>query len=184
MGLPDVRYPDGTEVAPQLVILELRFDLDLYAGVRPVRVLAGAPLAARASRRRIDCVSDPRDRPRASSLARQGGSRRDGRRRCDTRIITRPAPSGSCDRAFELARRRAAAGTLRVTCVDKANVLPSMAFFRSIFDEVAARYPDIAADCMYVDATALLPRARALGRSTCWSPRTCSATSSRTSARR
>ncbi len=30
-----------------------------------------------------------------------------------------------------------------------------MAFFRSIFLEVAARHPDIAADCMYVDATAL-----------------------------
>ena len=30
-----------------------------------------------------------------------------------------------------------------------------MAFFRSIFLEIAARHPDIAADCMYVDATAL-----------------------------
>lgn len=34
MGLPDVRYPDGTEVSPQL---DLRFDLGLCAGVRPVR---------------------------------------------------------------------------------------------------------------------------------------------------
>jgi 3-isopropylmalate dehydrogenase len=30
-----------------------------------------------------------------------------------------------------------------------------MAFFRSIFLETAARHPGIAADCMYVDATAL-----------------------------
>jgi 3-isopropylmalate dehydrogenase len=30
-----------------------------------------------------------------------------------------------------------------------------MAFFRSIFLETAARHPEIAADCMYVDATAL-----------------------------
>ena len=36
MGLPDVRYPDGTEIAPQLT---LRAALDLYAGVRPVRAL-------------------------------------------------------------------------------------------------------------------------------------------------
>jgi 3-isopropylmalate dehydrogenase len=42
-----------------------------------------------------------------------------------------------------------------VTCVDKANVLPAMAFFRSIFLEVAAGYPDVAADCAYVDATGL-----------------------------
>jgi 3-isopropylmalate dehydrogenase len=39
--------------------------------------------------------------------------------------------------------------------VDKANVLPSMAFFRRIFLECAARYPDVVADCMYVDAAAL-----------------------------
>src|SRR5688500_16461048 len=33
MGLPHVRYPDGTEVAPQL---DLRTQLSLYAGVRPI----------------------------------------------------------------------------------------------------------------------------------------------------
>lgn len=27
--------------------------------------------------------------------------------------------------------------------IDRANVLPSMAFFREVFDEVAARYPDV-----------------------------------------
>ncbi|MEM6933156.1 MAG: isocitrate/isopropylmalate family dehydrogenase, partial [Pseudomonadota bacterium] len=38
MGLPDVRYPDGTEIVPQI---ELRFELDLFAGVRPVKLLPG-----------------------------------------------------------------------------------------------------------------------------------------------
>ena len=36
MGWPEVRYPDGTEIAPQL---DLRFELGLYAGVRPVRTI-------------------------------------------------------------------------------------------------------------------------------------------------
>lgn len=35
MGLPDVRWPDGREMAPQL---DLREQLELFAGVRPVRV--------------------------------------------------------------------------------------------------------------------------------------------------
>jgi 3-isopropylmalate dehydrogenase len=39
--------------------------------------------------------------------------------------------------------------------VDKANVFASMAFFRKIFDEVAARHPEIEARHHYVDATAL-----------------------------
>src|SRR5689334_3043805 len=33
MGLPDVRWPDGKEMAPQL---DLREKLDLYAGIRPI----------------------------------------------------------------------------------------------------------------------------------------------------
>ena len=39
MGLPHVRYPDGTEIAPQL---ELRDKLELYAGVRPIRAIPGS----------------------------------------------------------------------------------------------------------------------------------------------
>src|SRR4249920_2199282 len=37
-GLPGVRYPDGTEIIPQVT---LRIVLDLYAGVRPACRLAG-----------------------------------------------------------------------------------------------------------------------------------------------
>src|SRR4051794_34138343 len=33
MGLPDVRWPDGTEMTPQI---DLREKLDLYCGLRPV----------------------------------------------------------------------------------------------------------------------------------------------------
>src|SRR5512134_1098938 len=54
MGLPDVRYPDGTEIAPQL---DLRRNLDLYAGVRPIRAIPGVPLPLADPRaREIDFV--------------------------------------------------------------------------------------------------------------------------------
>ena len=52
--------------------------------------------------------------------------------------------------AFDLARARHAKNPGRpakVTCVDKANVLSSYAYFRSIFDEVAAEYPNVEKDC-------------------------------------
>jgi 3-isopropylmalate dehydrogenase len=39
-----------------------------------------------------------------------------------------------------------------VTCVDKANVLRSYAFFRRIFDEVASRHTEILANHVYIDA--------------------------------
>jgi 3-isopropylmalate dehydrogenase len=41
MGWPEIRYPDGTEIAPQL---DMRVHLDLYAGVRPIRAIPGLPL--------------------------------------------------------------------------------------------------------------------------------------------
>ena len=39
-GLPHIRYPDNTEIMPQV---ELRFIFDLYAGVRPCRLVPGIP---------------------------------------------------------------------------------------------------------------------------------------------
>ncbi len=41
MGLPHVRGVDGTEIIPQL---DIRFALDLYAGVRPIRTFPGLPV--------------------------------------------------------------------------------------------------------------------------------------------
>ena len=41
MGDPAIRYPDGTEVAPQL---DLRVEFGLYAGVRPARAVPGVTL--------------------------------------------------------------------------------------------------------------------------------------------
>jgi 3-isopropylmalate dehydrogenase len=45
-GLPEVRYPDGTEIMPQV---ELRFIFDLYAGVRPARLVPGVPCPSSAA---------------------------------------------------------------------------------------------------------------------------------------
>jgi 3-isopropylmalate dehydrogenase len=76
----------------------------------------------------------------------------------DTLVVTRPGTARICRRAFELARRRGGApadGQRRVTCVDKANVLKSYAFFREVFDEVAADYPEIQAEHRYIDAMAM-----------------------------
>ncbi len=153
MGLPDVRYPDGTEVAPHL---DFRQHFKLYAGIRPIRVLPGAPMPLADPRARdIDCVLL---RESTEGLfASRTMTRRDGDAAVfDTMLITRDVCERLFALAFALARARGHAGRpARVTCVDKANVLPSMAFFRQIFLECAARHPDVTADCMYVDAAGL-----------------------------
>lgn len=153
MGLPSVRYPDGREITPQI---DLREIFGLYAGVRPIKAMPGV--------RRV--LADPRAADIDFVLIREsteglfsarGKCEREGDAIArDVMQITRP----TCERLFEftfnLARSRKAAGRPgRVTCVDKANVLGSTAFFREIFDEVGARHPDIERDYGYVDAVAM-----------------------------
>jgi 3-isopropylmalate dehydrogenase len=151
-GLPDVRFPDGTEIAPQLT---LRIALDLYVGLRPIRRHPGVPTPLRlAEEDRIDYVI-LRENTEGLYASRGAGVQVGGHVATDTLVVTRPGVLRICRQAFELARRRRGAprdGVRRVTLVDKANVLKSYAFFRALFDEVAADYPDIQAERAYIDA--------------------------------
>ena len=153
MGLPDVRYADGTEIAPHL---EMRRDYELYAGVRPVKAYPNcrAPLAdPRAAG--IDLVI-LRESTEGLFASRGKGIVEDDQIARDTMVITRRTSERLFDFAFGLARRRRARGGKgRVTCVDKSNVFASMAFFRKIFDERAERFPELRADHHYIDAMAL-----------------------------
>lgn len=153
MGLPSVRYDDGTEISPQL---DLRMELDLFAGVRPVRVVAGQPTPLKLEGgKSIDFVLI-RESTEGLFYSKGRGEVTDTEAR-ETMLITRKRSEELFEFAFNLAAQRKAAGTSegRVTCVDKANVFRSFAFFREIFDGEAAKYPDLIADSAYVDATAL-----------------------------
>ena len=153
MGWPDVRFPDGTEIIPQL---DLRMAFDLYAGVRPVRWFPGLPRVLADERARgIDFVL-VREQTEGLFYARGRGEVIEDRESFDTMHITRAGTARAAEFAFRIAeRRRARRGQSRVTCVDKANVFTSMAFFRKVFDDVAASHPAIGADHAYVDAMAL-----------------------------
>jgi 3-isopropylmalate dehydrogenase len=153
MGWPDVRFPDGTEIIPQL---DLRMALDLYAGVRPIRWFPGLPKVLTDVRAEgIDFVLI-REQTEGLFYARGRGEIVDDREAYDTMQITRAGTARASEFAFRLAeRRRVRKGSARVTCVDKANVFTSMAFFRKVFDDVAAGHPEVVAEHAYVDAMAL-----------------------------
>ncbi|HZP93699.1 MAG TPA: isocitrate/isopropylmalate family dehydrogenase [Burkholderiales bacterium] len=152
MGLPDVRYPDGTEIAPQL---DIRMALELYAGVRPIRAIPGLPGPLRDPRAaEIDFVV-LREQTEGLYHSRGRGTVEDDTAR-DTMLITRAGCERVFDYAFRLARRRRARGRPgKVACVDKAGVLQSFAFMRRVFLERAKAHPDIDSECANIDATAL-----------------------------
>ncbi len=156
IGLPAVRHEDGTEIAPHL---RLRDRYQLYAGVRPVKAYPNAPQRLADPRAAdIDLVVLRESTEglfySAATLNRSVVVGDDEVR--DILSITRPTTEKLHDFAFALARKRKARGGKGlVTCVDKANVFRSMAFFRKIFDERAAAFPDIEHGYNYVDAQAL-----------------------------
>ena len=152
MGLPHVRAADGTEIIPQL---DIRFALDLYAGVRPVRTWTGLPVPLVDPRAtHIDLVL-VRENTEGLFYARGRGVV-ESDVAYDTMRISRAGTARIADFALRLARVRKTQGKPgHVTNVDKANVFSSMAFWRQVFHERAALFPDIATADAYVDAMAL-----------------------------
>ncbi len=153
MGLPDIRYPDGTEISPQI---DIRKRLDLFAGVRPVRVHAAAlsPLTI-PDGKEIDFVLI-RESTEGLFYTQGTGEVEENEAR-ETMRITREVSEKLFQFAFALAEQRKSQGrgTGHVTCVDKANVFRAFAFFREMFDAEAARHPELTSDHAYVDAMAL-----------------------------
>ena len=153
MGLPHIRYPDGTEISPHL---KMRTLFDLYAGVRPVKSFPNVPGPLADDRaNRIDLIV-LRESTEGLFASAGKGEVIDDQEAHEHLVITRRTCERLFDQAFKIAKRRKKSGGKgKVTCVDKANVFKAYAFFRKIFTEQAARHPDIDIEYYYVDAMAL-----------------------------
>jgi 3-isopropylmalate dehydrogenase len=156
IGLPEVRKPDGTEVQPDMMV-GLRRAMGLYAGVRPVKLYPGVKSPLNTADGGIDLVII-RENLEGLFASFGGGCLVGNEVATDTVVITREGTRRVAEYAFQLAARRNGRpldGRRMVTCVDKANVFRSYAFFRNVFFEVASQHPRIAANAAYVDAMSL-----------------------------
>lgn len=161
VGLPGVVLESGAN-AGSGVIFKLRFDLDLYANVRPIKLfphikhnISGSTINIWPAEN-VDLVII-RENTEGLYAPVRGVLHRNGidELGIDTRIITRKGAERVIDFAFKTAEIREGSpedGKSRVTCVDKSNVLAGCKLFRSIFNEVADRYKSIERDYAYVDA--------------------------------
>ena len=147
----------GFDQRPELAILRLRKELDLFANLRPATVLA--PLVD-ASTLKPDVVRGldlmiVREstggiyfgEPRGVEPAPGGGERA-----FDTETYTTAEIERVARVAFELARKR----QNRVTSVEKANVMQSGLFWRRVVTDLHARdYSDVGLSHMYADNCAM-----------------------------
>jgi len=161
VGHPGARLPNG-DLAGAGVIFGLRFGLDLYANVRPCKLFEGVKHKIHDnytnvwSSDKVDFVII-RENTEGAYAPIRGQLRRGGESELavDNRVITRKGSTRVIDYAYRIAQVRSGApldGKKRLTCVDKSNVMAGCQLFRSIFDEVGSRYPEIERDYVYIDA--------------------------------
>ncbi|MCC7536256.1 MAG: isocitrate/isopropylmalate dehydrogenase family protein [Deltaproteobacteria bacterium] len=160
-GRGPVTMADG-KMAGWSPVIGNRTRLDLYANIRPVKLLAGVTHRVHGQHRqvwepgKVDMVIV---RENTEGLyCGVGGFLGAGDARAgaiDTRLISRSASERVIRKAFELSRARNGApkdGKKRVTCIAKDNVLRGCQLFVEVFEQVGRDYPDIEKDYAIVDA--------------------------------
>jgi 3-isopropylmalate dehydrogenase len=151
VGTPEV--PPG--VLERGLLLRMRFELDLYVNLRPVRLLPGAPtpLAGKGPED-IDLVVIRENTEGA--YAGEGGFLRKGTAAevaTQGSVNTRAGVERCLRYAFELARTRP---RHHLTLVHKTNVMTFAGdLWQRTFTELSAGYPDVATAYAHVDAACL-----------------------------
>lgn len=133
-------------------LVRLRFELDVYAGLRPARawgpllsmtpfrekVVAGADVLVL----REMCGGVYFGTPRGIDVLPGGGSRAH-----DTNVYTSAEIERVAAVGFELARARRG----RLASIDKANVMESGVLWRRVVAQMARDYPDVTLEHLYAD---------------------------------
>lgn len=149
---PGKPYPEP-QLAGFAQVIGNRQKLDLYANVRPVKLYAGVKHKIHGALKqvwepgKVDYVvirENTEDAYTGETNEIAGG-------RITPIRITRRATERVVRYAFTLARKRNK--QLKVTCVDKSNIIGAHRYFREVFRETGQNeFPDLKLDYAYVDA--------------------------------
>lgn len=151
----DPKYDDPRlSVRPEQGLLALRKALQVFANLRPVKLYKQL---LDASTIKPEVIADVdlvvvRELTGGIYFGERGRRTVDGVEAAyDTMLYTVPEVERVVRLAFELARTR----RKKLTSVDKANVLESSRLWHETAERVAAEYPDVEFDSMYVDIAAM-----------------------------
>ena len=156
VGGPAWEHLPAAEQPERGALLPLRLHFDLFCNLRPARLRKGleylSPLRADIAERGFDilCVRElTGDIYFGKPRGRQGAG--DDEEAFDTMRYSRREITRIARAAFEASRSRRG----RVASVDKANVLTTSLLWREAVEAVAAEYPDVVAEHIYVDNAAM-----------------------------
>src|SRR4051812_38168716 len=148
-AIGDPRFETG--VLERAIVGAIRFGLDLYVNLRPIKLYAEhlCPIKGKKPAD-LDVIVVRENTEDAYTLI--GGFLKKGTPdevAQQTMIYTRKGVERCVRYAFEIAKRRP---KKKLTLVDKANAIPAHDLWRRTFAEVAREYPDVATDLNFVDA--------------------------------
>ncbi len=136
------------------IIAKLRFELDLYINLRPVKLYDArlCPLKEK-TEEQIDMII-VRENTEGAYSGMFGFAHKNQDLEVATQVMayTRQGVERAIRYAFELAKTRK---KRQVTLVDKANAIRAQDIWTRVFALVAAEYPDIKTDHAYVDAACM-----------------------------
>ena len=152
----DPRYDKaGSTERPGRGLLTLRKELQLYANLRPVKVLPATVDSSPLKPERIEGVDLMIVRELTGDIyfGEPRGRREEAGQKLaiNTMVYTEAEVERIVRFAFELARKRRS----KLTSVDKGNVLEVSAFWREIAVNLAKEYADVEFGSMYVDNAAM-----------------------------
>ncbi len=149
----DRRVPDNRHAHD--ILFGMRFGFDLYANVRPVQCLDDRLMPLK-GRRASDCDFVVFRENTEGLYAGIGGTLKQGTPQevaITEAVYTRLGVERILRAAFEFAR---SSGRRKVTLADKHNAMPhAHGLWLRTFREVAAEYPEIVAEQLFVDALCL-----------------------------
>jgi len=151
----DARYDAPGSARPESAIMGLRKAFDLFANLRPVKLIWGLEGASSLRPELLRGLDLMVVRETTSGLYFGQPKRQfeeDGvEAAVDTMIYRRPEVERIARVAFELARGR----RRHVTSVDKQNVLETSRLWRRVVAEVGRDYPDVELEHLLVDTAAM-----------------------------
>jgi 3-isopropylmalate dehydrogenase len=137
------------------IIAKLRFELDLYVNLRPVRLYDErlCPLKGKGPEH-VDMLF-VRENTEGAYSGSYGYTHKNLPHEVATQVMvyTRSCTERIIRYAFEAARTRNKKKT--VTLIDKANALRAQDLWTRVFAEIAAEYPDIKTEHAYIDAACM-----------------------------
>ncbi len=152
-AIGDPRLPVG--MLERAIISGIRFGLDLYVNLRPIRLFAAdlCPLKGKGPED-VDLLVVRENTE--DVYAGIGGFLKKGTPdevAMQEMIFTRKGVERVVRYSFDLCRRRAK--RKKLTLIDKANAVGAMDLWTRVFEEVGREYPDVSQDHAYIDAACM-----------------------------